>query len=41
MGMRNRALELQKSATIQADWKEKLYEFIECSVYPTDLEKEQ
>lgn len=39
--MRNSTLELQKSAAFQADWKEKLYDFIECSVYLTDLEKEQ
>lgn len=39
--MRNSALELQKSAAFQADWKQELYDFIECSVYPTDLEKEQ
>lgn len=41
IGMRNSALKLQKSAAIQADWKEKLYHFIECSICPTDLEKEQ
>lgn len=39
--MRNSDVELQRSAAIQADWKEKLCDFTECSIYPTDLEKEQ